>query len=156
MNDYQAFLEEYGFTESQVRAISETDNVIHLDGFSCYTDTSKIEGLGLFSGSGYKAGQFIMPARIGWEERTIAGRYANHSPDPNCIFVDIGNGGLSLLAVKEICIGDELTVNYRQTLGIATDIKPCFNFPALTKKTIFRANNEAITFLPDGLICIAQ
>lgn len=128
--DYGRFLEEYGLAEDVVRSISEdesdmegTDNTA----FMVRVCDSPIEGKGLFSQNAYNEGAIICPARI-LGRRTIAGRYCNHSPTPNCKF-DIGDdGNIYLIALRDISgckggdHGEELTVNYRDALALNLEV----------------------------------
>jgi SET domain-containing protein len=69
-------------------------------------------------------GDVIAPARIA-DNRTVAGRYVNHSKSPNCEYVKWPDGDIYLVAKTNIQgakggePGDELTVDYRQALNVA-------------------------------------
>jgi hypothetical protein len=83
---------------------------------------SPIEGKGLFSSFPILSGEVISPARMGGK-RTIAGRYVNHSLNPNCKYVKNSGGDINLVAERNIdgCkggdFGTELTVDYRQAVA---------------------------------------
>ena len=114
--DYAATLKDYGFTETVVRAQTETttDRVdVESD---CLVLPSDIQGKGLYAQSPIKAGQVIMPARVAGM-RTIAGRYVNHSFDPNATMGLKEDGDMDLIALKPI-FDEEITVNYRTVLSL--------------------------------------
>jgi len=85
---------------------------------------SVIEGEGVFVSSAVEEGEIISPARLNGM-RTPAGRYTNHSKNPNAIFVKSDSGNVYLIAKKRIagCVGgsqgEEVTVDYRQALSLA-------------------------------------
>jgi hypothetical protein len=125
--DYAKVLASLGITDEQVRA--ETENKSDLvDLPNEYASRvsirkSPIQGKGLFLSSSAESGELIAPSRIG-ANRTIAGRYVNHSARPNCEYVVIGEN-IWLKSIKPVngCMGgrngDELTVNYLQALKVA-------------------------------------
>lgn len=113
--DYQSVLVEYGFTEDVARSQSEdTDDQIDID-HDLIIKPSDIEGMGLFSDKLIKNHDIIMVARIDGN-RTVAGRYTNHSIDPNAVMV-MRNGDIDLVAIKDI-ENEEITVDYRICLGL--------------------------------------
>lgn len=126
--DFFAVLDEYGFTPYQARALSENaaDQIpMPVEEWSSVViRKSAIEGRGVFVQVPAQAGDILGPARIG-SKRTPAGRYANHSLTPNAVFVAQGRD-VYLMATEEIAPfcsetvpGDEVTVDYRQALGLA-------------------------------------
>lgn len=129
IDDYYALLEEFGISHEQALAESEReDNVIPLPlgGYKIKTGASPIAGKGLFATADIEAGELIAPARIG-DNRTIAGRYTNHSATPNARPERLGSE-VWLVAVAGIkgCKGghdgEEITINYRDALAIAFQI----------------------------------
>lgn len=126
--DYALLLEELGVNESAVRAETErTDDMIDLPhgSYKIKVGDSPIEGKGLFATSPIEAGELIAPMRIG-NKRTIAGRYTNHSANPNAYPVRFGDT-VDLFANRPIggCRGghdgEEITINYREALKIALE-----------------------------------
>lgn len=125
--DYQNLLNQIGLTDEQVRAESfnESDMVDLPNEYATRLSIRKsgIQGRGLFISAEAKPGELIAPGRIG-NNRTIAGRYVNHSKNPNCEYKMIGDT-IWLVAKKELagCMGGsagtELTVDYRQALQVA-------------------------------------
>ena len=124
-DDYLAVLLEHGVSHETARTQAEnTEDQIHIDCGIIKVADSPIEGKGLFLTSSVKAGDLICQARIDGK-RTQAGRYTNHSMNPNAKFVMADNGDIYLVAIKDIngCAGgqnwDEVTVCYRQALSLA-------------------------------------
>lgn len=79
-------------------------------------DKSDIDGFGIFSNKDFKKGDIIGHGRIG-VNRTLAGRYTNHSDINNSNFYSIDNSQDVLLVCEEnIFINDEILINYRNHL----------------------------------------
>ena len=74
-------------------------------------EDSRIEGLGAYAVQSFLPKDVICMARVGGDW-TVAGRYANHSITPNAE-ARSSHGAVKLVAIKEISVGDEVTVNYR-------------------------------------------
>ena len=111
--DYSDFLDEMGINEAFVRQCSEIESdriTLNVDGIS--VKASDIEGMGLFADKPFKDGDLIMPAVV-IGHRTEAGRYLNHSPNPNAVMVANGDG-VDLYAIRDIS-DEEITTNYRDT-----------------------------------------
>lgn len=110
-----------GLNSSQMESLVNTDDLVPMsDSYShIYIKESKVHGLGLFSNNEYKKGDKICPMRIE-DNRTIAGRYSNHSTLPNAIaaFID---GKPFLVAGLDIGPDEEITCNYNQVLDIRID-----------------------------------
>lgn len=115
--DYNCVLAEFGFTEDVARAQSEDESdQASIDGdHGVSVKDSAIEGKGLFSNRFITAGDVIMQARVDGM-RTIAGRYTNHSIDPNAEMV-MCEGDIDLVAIKNINI-EEITTDYRVSLSL--------------------------------------
>lgn len=129
-SDYFDLLAELGVTEEQVRAETELDtNMIDLPygSYKIKVGESRIEGSGLMATADIHPGEVIAPARID-DKRTIAGRYTNHSPNPNAKPVRNGHKGIDLVALREISgchgghDGEEITIDYRESLRLAMQI----------------------------------
>jgi len=130
--DYKKVLEEYGFTEETARSQSENtedQTDFPFGGYKVSVSTSDIEGKGLFATGNIKNGEEIAPARLDGK-RTPAGRYTNHSISPNAKMVVRGED-VFLVATKDIkgysggFIGEEITINYRQSLNLQLGGKIC-------------------------------
>jgi len=112
--DYTDFLNEYGFTQEFVDVILKLDTMDDKDPASLVViKDSVIEGVGMFAIRDITKGELIAMARVNGV-RVLAGRYTNHSPIPNAIFVLEESMDLSLVALQDITSGEEVTINYRQ------------------------------------------
>lgn len=126
-NDYDACLKEYGFTEEIARAQSEIEHDridLPYGSWKIKVGESSIEGKGLFATADIREGELIANARISGG-RTIAGRYTNHSKNPNAVMVKRMNGDIDLIALRNISgckggiDGEEITINYRDALSLS-------------------------------------
>lgn len=126
--DFLAVIKAAGFTPEIVRQQSEnlSDQIsIPVEYAPKLTiRDSCIEGKGVFVSSPVDDGEVISPARIGGM-RTQAGRYTNHSKNPNAKFVADDAGNIWLVSMRRIsgCLGggqgEEVTVDYRQALSLS-------------------------------------
>lgn len=124
--DYFETIKNWGFDDKTVRAQSEekSDQIpFPSGGYKVMVADSKIEGKGLFATGNFERGEVIAPARI-FGMRTPAGRYTNHAKNANAIMVLRDNMDIDLVANLPIkgCqggnLGEEITVNYGQVLGL--------------------------------------
>lgn len=112
--DYVDFLDEYNFTQEFVdtllalRTLDNEDNMCKVE-----LKESAIEGKGMFAIQDVEAGGYLAMVRIDGD-RVLAGRYTNHSPTPNALFVLDKIGDLRMEALHNITSGEEVTINYRQ------------------------------------------
>jgi len=129
-DDYKKMLIDLNVTHEQVLAESEVkDNCIPFsnDIHHVKVSNSNIQGKGLFSQSPIKALEVIAPARLNGK-RTPAGRYTNHSLQPNAKAVAVNND-VYLIATRDIkgChggdAGEEITLDYRQINKLVKRIK---------------------------------
>jgi len=108
--------ERVGLNSEQMEKLVNTDDLTIMgDEYShVHIKKSDIDGLGLFSSISIVGGDSICPMRIG-NNRTIAGRYANHSSNPNAraFFID---GEPILYAISNISKNEEITCNYNNVL----------------------------------------
>lgn len=114
--DYKQFLAETGLSKEAVetRSNSTADMVPMPPGVSKITrQKSAIEGDGMFATESVAPGDILAPARIDGK-RTPAGRYTNHSNEPNAEFRPTSSGDLNLVALKPINEGTEVLIDYRQ------------------------------------------
>lgn len=133
-DDFENVLKESGFDAETVRQQSEneSDQIDMPTPFKAVAQVrdSDIEGKGLFLSWHTLAGQIIAPARIEGK-RTPAGRYVNHSKNPNCKYIADDKGDIYLVAIKDIegckggSKGEELTVDYRQALTLNKELSKC-------------------------------
>lgn len=103
-----------GFTPNEVSALSENekDQIPFPEG-TCglVVSDSPIHGKGLFATKSFNIGEVIAPARI-IGLRTPAGRYSNHSSDPNSEVQMRESGDCDLVAIKKIESGSEILNDY--------------------------------------------
>jgi|GEM_PF-1176120 len=116
-SDYYTTLADFGITHKMAceQSFNTSDFIDHeIPGVELRK--SPIHGMGLFATKSSDTGQKICEARVNGK-RTIAGKYANHAPNRNA-FVAFGSGDISLYAAQPISCGDEITVNYRESLAL--------------------------------------
>lgn len=121
--DYNNFLTEFGLSEEMIQPFvqNESDQIPMPEDYTgLELKESPIHGTGLFATKIFKQGDLVCPARLGLY-RTPGGRYINHSHLPNVVF-KLCDDNLWVYASKDIDIGEELTLNYRQA-GNENDIK---------------------------------
>ena len=122
--DYLRVLEEVGISHETAVAQSENDaDRVTVHSPRTRVADSPIHGQGLFVMSPIQAGELICPARIGGM-RSQAGRFTNHSVNPNAEMVLTPTGDVNLVAIKFIpgCrgggLGTEVTIDYRSALAL--------------------------------------
>lgn len=113
--DYRRFLAESGLTEKRVQELMAAEQVAPFpsDVTKIKKGASQIAGEGMVAAESIGAGDLIAPGRIDGL-RTPAGRYMNHSNNPNAEMRAKSNGDLDVYALQPINAGDEVLVNYRQ------------------------------------------
>jgi hypothetical protein len=128
-DDYNLVLEEFGYTEEQVlKEVHYPHDQMDFPfgSYKVLVSASKIAGMGLFATSNIEPLETIAPVRIA-NKRTPAGRYTNHSKNPNAFFLLKPNGDLDLVAKKPIAgqrgglVGEEITIDYRQALSLRSN-----------------------------------
>lgn len=128
--DFERLLVEMNLTAEQVRAQSENENdrtELPYGSYRIKVADSKVEGKGLFATGDILEGEVIAPARIGGK-RTIAGRFTNHSLNPNARMVRSSLSDIDLVAIRKITgchgglDGEEITVNYRESVRLTLEI----------------------------------
>ena len=120
-HDYNALVAASGLTHQEVQAFvqNEADRVdLDLAQYEVELRESPIHGLGMFATSGFLADERVMAARIG-KLRTQAGRYVNHSADPNCAMSWENLDTIVMRTTRRIEAGEELTVDYRDNERLA-------------------------------------
>jgi len=119
-NDYRQMLIECGYSHETAREQSENaeDQItIPLEDYGIKVGDSLIEGQGIFATAGISEGEPIAPVRIDGM-RTQAGRFTNHSAEPNAIMTLREDGNIDLVALRSIH-EEEITVDYRQSLKLS-------------------------------------
>jgi len=124
--DYKYVLDLMGMTDDGVREIIENEaNQIAMPEpvHPWRLAKSPIDGVGYYLTVNAKPGAILAPVRV-LNKRTPAGRYINHSKNPNATMRFGVDGNLYLIAIKNIpgCmgggIGTEVTTNYAETLAM--------------------------------------
>lgn len=113
MDDFELFLEEIGVTPEQMEeARKEAIDFIPNDQKEVEFHESPIHGVGMFSRINFEKGAYVVD---GMRNRkwTEAGRFVNHSSDPNITMGARLLWGFQFIAKKAIKVGDEMTVDYR-------------------------------------------
>jgi hypothetical protein len=127
--DYLRAIAEVGLTDADAQAISEREELVGVPGEFAWrlsVRNSPIAGKGLFLSVSAAVGETIAPATVNGI-RSIAGKYVNHSASPNCKYERIG-GETWLVAIRRIegskggSPGDELTVDYRQSVALSLEV----------------------------------
>ena len=115
--DYQLFLEQLGVDQPTMDAIVtiESDLIDMPEGHDVELKTSPVHGVGMFATRYFFAGEVICPGRLDGK-RTPAGRYINHSCDPNVIPYKFDDD-LYVIAIKDVGVGNELLIDYRDAVG---------------------------------------
>ena len=114
-------LEDTGFSQEQVQAQSYNDSDrIDIELIDVELALSPINQTGLFTKRAFLAGEVVMPSRINGK-RTQAGRYTNHSKNPNAAMAHDGDA-IYLRVIRDVPAGEELTVDYRQSVSVARSL----------------------------------
>lgn len=142
-SDYYSALADFGIEhETAKRQTEDHSDLIETEINGLSVKNSEIHGKGLFATQQIKLGSVICIAREKGK-RTLAERYANHSPDPNSYFV-FDSENIVLVAVKDIKNNEEVTVSYRAALGLQLQ-KP-------EKSNNLVVGNNDISVLSDGRV----
>jgi hypothetical protein len=111
--DYKDFLNEIDMSEEEAIAFSQRrEDQIGQQFDTVYIADSLIQGKGVMAKRAIEFGEVIGEARVGFM-RTVIGRYANHSPEPNVVLVKIGVD-LDAVAIRRINSAEEILFDYRQ------------------------------------------
>lgn len=118
IEDYSTFLTQVSMSQPDMDRIveNEDDQIDMPEGCFVEVKPSKIHGNGLFATKDFKAGELIGPGRINGK-RTSAGRYMNHSTNANVAPEKVGDN-LNAVATRDIYQGEELLVNYRESMRV--------------------------------------
>lgn len=119
--EYENMCKDINLDEKYIRLASEieTDMIELSDEYkeNIEVKNSDIEGVGVFSLKGLSIGEIIGDARVE-SNRTILGRYINHSDDPNAQAKIIGNKAV-VIAIKDISHNEEITMDYRVNIKLS-------------------------------------
>lgn len=125
MKGFYEMLEEYGIDFDVLKEYLKSKEFLEIAGpvvdeknENYKVSESNIDGFGVFSNKAFKKGDVIGYGRLSGT-RTLAGRYTNHSDINNANFYYIENNeDAKLICEKDISIGEEILVNYRNHLHI--------------------------------------
>jgi hypothetical protein len=121
--DYSRVLAEAGLTQDQVdKIVKSTLDQINYPCDMVEVRSSKIHGNGIFSKFPVSHGDIIGLALVNGK-RTIIGRYTNHSPYPNARMECDNLGDISLKSLGKIMQGEEVVVDYRNSMEAARTAK---------------------------------
>ncbi len=112
--DYGCFLDEFELTEEDIQAATHSMPVTLLSDSNVYVGSSNIDGMGLFA-KDVSGGDVVAPMMLDGE-KTEAGRYTNHSHDPNAIMIVVDHKNIDLVATRDIN-NEEVTIDYRKSKG---------------------------------------
>ncbi len=117
--DYLKFVNERGLNEELVKQIvTSTDDRCDYPCDLVELKTSPIQGNGMFAKFDFEPNSQIGVAAI-QGKRTKLGRYCNHAKYPNAEMVADNAGNINLIAIGSISSGNEITVNYRDSVSAA-------------------------------------
>lgn len=113
-NDYAAYLQENGIdmAESDRRSADNGDRVPQPEGESVAVGPSRIAGQGIIATAPIRRPVTLFDQSADGPVRTDAGRYVNHSPQPNAD-VKLVQGRIVAIPNRDIQPGQELTIDYR-------------------------------------------
>jgi hypothetical protein len=127
--DYATFLTQFGVSQEQMDHIVTTDDLIPMPfGYDVVVRESRIHGMGLFALRAFAAGETICPGRIDGH-RTPAGRFTNHSADPNATSVKVIDD-IWAVALRMIQADEEILISYRTSVKVNFGIElesPCLD-----------------------------
>lgn len=116
--DFALFLSQMGMSQPQMDAVVqiESDLIPMPDGFAVELRDSPIHGQGLFALRDFALGEVICPGRLDGK-RTPAGRFINHSTQPNAEPVKAGDD-IHARALRALVAGEEILINYRDSMRV--------------------------------------
>ena len=117
-DDYQKFLEENSLNEQMMTAVESIthDIVLMPDGYAVEFRESPINGIGMFAAREFCSFERICPGRINGH-RTPAGRFINHSKEPNAKPEKSGDD-IWAVALRPIHLNEEITIDYRESMRV--------------------------------------
>jgi len=117
--DFTDFLAEIGWTDAQIHADMAAAKYVSAEQHppEVTLAPSPIHGTGCFCDKAYRSGDRVCIVRY-QGNKTIEGRFINHSPAANVKFVVIGDE-THAFALRNLEYGEEILVDYRQSFGVA-------------------------------------
>ncbi|SRR6266436_7948501 len=121
--DYHLFLEQLGISQASMDMVvsDEADLMPMPPGYDVEVRPSQVHGKGLFALRVFEAGDTICPGRLDGK-RTPAGRFINHSPEPNVIPLLVG-ANIYAVAARGIQVNEELLTDYRVSMRVNFGIR---------------------------------
>ena len=120
-DDYASFLIDSDVTEDDVQEMThQPHNLTPLPPTGLNIQPSDIHGTGLFAHLPIKKGTIIALMKDGGE-KTLAGRYCNHSGSPNAEMVIVNESLINLIALRDID-DEEITTDYRNNIRVQEDL----------------------------------
>lgn len=116
--DYLKFLDQLGITQETMDCIVQNENdLIPMPvGFDVELRPSRLHGQGLFALRDFVPNELICPGRINGH-RTPAGRFINHSLEPNATSVKYGDD-IVAVALRNIQANEEIVISYRTSMRV--------------------------------------
>ena len=111
--DYQRFLQDTNLTEEYIQQVTHSVPFVKLHDDNLQVVKSDIEGVGLFA-KDLSIGSSIPMLRDG--EKTEAGRFVNHSGNPNAEMIVVNDKNIELITTRHIS-DEEITIDYRESNG---------------------------------------
>jgi hypothetical protein len=120
--DFDLFLSELGMSQPEMDAIVHisVDLVPMPSEYFVTLKPSNLHGQGLFTTKVFRQGEMVAPMQLN-HKRTPAGRFINHSFKNNVLPVKI-EGNIYAIATRDIGEGEELLVNYRDSLKVNSEL----------------------------------
>jgi hypothetical protein len=116
--DYHLFLTQLGITQDAMDAIVNTTDLIPMpSGVEVEVRPSRIHGYGLFALRDFQESEIICPGRIGGH-RTPAGRFINHSSNPNTTAMKNDADDIFAVAMRAIQKNEEILISYRTSMRV--------------------------------------
>jgi len=119
MSDYERMLTDIGMTQEffdKVIEICDKIGIIKPQTDIYYKGESEIQGVGIFAHKNIKEGDVIGLASVDRINKTLLGRYTNHSDNKNAMFYYLANDDQIMIATKDIDKDEEIVIDYRDNL----------------------------------------
>ena len=114
LGEYENFLKENNITQEFMDYTLALPTVFKKAG-DIKLGESAIHGTGVFAAKDFLPGDFVCSTILNGE-RTLGGRYTNHSYHPNV--KGDGVGDFCMIAIKKIQRGEEILINYSQVFDL--------------------------------------
>jgi SET domain-containing protein len=119
MSDYEEMLADIGMTQEffdKVIEMCDKVGIVKTQTDMYYKGESEIEGVGIFACKNIKQGDVIGLGSIDRINKTLLGRYTNHSDNKNAMFYYLANDDQVMIAVEDISKDEEIVIDYRDNL----------------------------------------